>query len=306
MKVATLQFSPVLGDFKANIARANAILEASKPSKLDLIVLPELAFTGYNFSSLEHIEPHLEPTSSGPTTEWATSTAQRYKCYVTVGYPEKTTPDETGTSKNYNALVTVSPAGEITAHYRKSFLYYTDETWAAEGDSSFYNGTLNSLGNVSMGICMDINPYRFTAPWTAYEFATHCVKKQTNLVVLSMAWLTRLLPEELMKEPRQPDMTTVAYWLERFYPFTVEPEGDVTIVFANRTGIEGEPGYVSETGSASLMLEGNQVCYAGSSCVMQIRHGQVHIFDMLGKGEERLLVVDTLQPPKYALQQRAN
>lgn len=297
MKVATLQFSPVLGDFNANITRANTILETHKPTKLDLLVLPELSFTGYNFPNLEAISPYLEPTASGPTTEWAKTTAQRLRCNVTVGYPERTIPDnETdATSKNYNAIVTVSPFGEVLAHYRKSFLYYTDETWASEGDGTFFNGEIPALGSVSMGICMDINPYRFEAPWTAYEFATHCVAKKTDLVVLSMAWLTRLMPAELALEPQQPDMETVAYWLERFFPCTVEPEGDVVLVFANRSGLEGEVGRAIETADGAVLQGGAQVCYAGSSCVMHIQHGQVQIFDMLGKSEERLLVVDTAQ-----------
>ena len=37
----------------------------------------------------------------------------------------------------FNSLVTVSPAGEILAHYRKTHLYYTDETWAKESLEGF-------------------------------------------------------------------------------------------------------------------------------------------------------------------------
>jgi len=37
-------------------------------------------------------------------------------------------------------------------NYRKSFLYYTDETWALEGPG-FYGGVIKDLGNVAMGIC---------------------------------------------------------------------------------------------------------------------------------------------------------
>lgn len=38
-------------------------------------------------------------------------------------------------------------------NYRKTFLYYTDETWALEGPDGFYGGTIPGLGNVAMGIC---------------------------------------------------------------------------------------------------------------------------------------------------------
>lgn len=47
----------------------------------------------------------------------------------------------------------MNPDGETIANYRKSFLYYTDETWALEGPDGFYDGEIEGLGNVAMGIC---------------------------------------------------------------------------------------------------------------------------------------------------------
>lgn len=46
MRIACLQFNPELGRLSENIARANALLEAASPQNIDLLVLPELAFTG--------------------------------------------------------------------------------------------------------------------------------------------------------------------------------------------------------------------------------------------------------------------
>jgi protein N-terminal amidase len=57
------------------------------------------------------------------------------------------------TPEYYNSLVVVDSAGQNVAHYRKSFLYYTDATWAREGQG-FYGGKLGSLGQAAMGICM--------------------------------------------------------------------------------------------------------------------------------------------------------
>jgi protein N-terminal amidase len=96
-----------------------------------------LTFPGYNFKSLEQITPYLELTASGVTWLWAKDTARKYNCYVTVGYPEKTSRVSGSASlQYYNSAVTVSPDGKTVANYRKSFLYYTDETWAAEGPDS--------------------------------------------------------------------------------------------------------------------------------------------------------------------------
>ncbi len=46
MRIACLQFSPVLGDVENNLTRAEAVLAKANPQDLDILVLPELAFTG--------------------------------------------------------------------------------------------------------------------------------------------------------------------------------------------------------------------------------------------------------------------
>lgn len=110
---------------------------------------------GYNFKSLQQISPYLEPTASGITSLWARTTALKYECVVTVGYPEKVdvTPKWPASPEYYNSAITVNPDGETIANYRKSFLYYTDETWALEGPDGFFDGEIEGLGNVAMGIC---------------------------------------------------------------------------------------------------------------------------------------------------------
>ncbi|KAF2128464.1 carbon-nitrogen hydrolase [Dothidotthia symphoricarpi CBS 119687] len=294
MKIACLQFAPEVGKVQENMSRADSILRDTQlPSDLDWLVLPEMAFSGYNFYSLEEIRPYLEPTTSGISTQWAIRVAAYYNCHVTIGYPELTT---TQPPTQYNSTVTVSPQGKILSNYRKSFLYYTDETWASEGpgsfshhhsdpdspDSPFYSGPLGALGNVTLGICMDINPYKFTAPWESYEFANTALTNSTPLICVSMAWLCHLTPEELMRDPTQPDVATVAYWVERFQPI-VEAMGErpVYVVLANRSGME------------------KGVCYAGSSTIAKIEKGNVSLFETAGKSEEKCLVVDLADRPKF-------
>jgi protein N-terminal amidase len=365
MRIATLQFAPKLGAVEQNIQRANTLLSSSRHvqhGQLDLLILPELAFSGYNFPNLEAITPFLEPTAKGISTRWAAETARRLGCYVMVGYPETATAIEGGSKANYNATVTVNPRGDVVGHYRKCFLYYTDETWANEGfkpppeylvtnlgllaqNPPFFCAPIGELNNgrpIGHGICMDINPYRFEAPWAAYEFAMRMITGNVKLVILSMAWLTRLTAEELELESDRPDMETVAYWLERFQPFvtagaqaareaaarkhpaaengrhdprpaTAESE-DIVVVFANRCGTEGSrlasltvPG---PHGGEERVEEGDRVCYAGSSCVMRFQGGSVRMYEkakgevaILGKGEEGVLAVDTELPARILLSQ---
>ncbi|KAK4569775.1 hypothetical protein LTR86_002744 [Recurvomyces mirabilis] len=309
MRIGTLQLAPTLGETEKNIQRANDLI---------IDIQPQLAFTGYNFPNLSAIIPFLEPTTSGITTQWAIATAKRLHCHIIAGYPEIHTNDTTGETNNYNSTVTISPQGDILNNYRKSFLYYTDETWATEGFRStttkapFFSGPLGELGKVGQGICMDINPYRFEAPWSDYEFANSMLQSGVPLVVLSMAWLTRLEPSELAVEPDRPDMETVAYWVERFRPFLEnDSDREIIVVFANRCGVEGNRLGAVEVENGNVVEEGDRVCYAGSSCVMSFGQGQVRMFEkfghevaLLGKGEEGVLVVDTDQPARFVLQQK--
>ena len=304
MKIATLQFDSRIGAVAANFSRAESLLmreeRSNNLSNLDLLVLPELAFTGYNHPSLSAIAPYLEPTASGPSTRWASRTAKRLQCTVAVGYPEAAEDGNYNTIYDakilaeegkvaYNSLVIVDSNGEVVAHYRKSFLYYTDETWAQEGEG-FYAGVLpvgasGQQVKVAAGICMDVNPYRFEAEWTAYEFANHVRERRAKVVVLSMAWLTHLSSEELEAEKMVPDLNTVAYWVERFRPLMHEVTGaeqEVVIVCANRCGTEGTAPRIGD------------VKYAGSSCVMSMKKGQeVRIWDIFGRGQEGVLLIDT-------------
>jgi protein N-terminal amidase len=308
MKIATLQLDSKMHSVEHNMATADRILSSTPPPPdLDLLVLPELAFTGYNYPSYESIKPYLEPTTAGVTTKWAISTAKRLRCHVIAGYPEISTDiDDTVPAssdgiinspihKRYNSTVTVSPTGEILANYRKSFLYYTDESWAAEGDTGFFCDTIGSLGKVALGICMDINPYQFEAPWDKYEFATNAVAGGAKLIVMSMAWLTSLAVEEMALSPDEPAIETVSYWLQRFSPLIEASQagGDVVVVFSNRAGNEKNEVRELTTKTGQVIPLGESVSYAGSSCAMRFSGGRVSILDMMGKGEEGLLVMDT-------------
>ncbi|KAJ5562606.1 Carbon-nitrogen hydrolase [Penicillium sp. DV-2018c] len=284
MRIATLQFAPKLGDVEGNIQRANALLGSSKVVasgierginadllRPDILVLPELALTGYNFPNLKAIKGYAEPAGEGPSASWARETAKRLRCKVCIGYPEierdVENPDQV---TYYNSLLVVDEKGETVANYRKTFLYYTDETWAAEGQvergfhelefaSQVTSSSLESQAQepkriaTSFGICMDINPYKFEAPFDKWEFATRVLDSKSQLVILSMAWLTMLSREELDALKDKPDMDTFNYWLQRFWPLIlkkmrhqVDIDGGkaagspkkIIIVFANRAGEE--------------------------------------------------------------------
>ncbi|OHW91727.1 N-terminal amidase, partial [Colletotrichum incanum] len=279
MRIGCLQFAPQVGDVNNNLNRADAVLSKADPDGLDLLVLPELAFSGYNFKSLQHIAPYLEHSGSGITSLWARTTALKYNCNLVVGYPEKVdvTEDWPASPEYYNAALVVNEDGETIANYRKSFLYYTDETWALEGEEGFYKGRIPGLGRTSIGI----------SPWHAHEFAFHVLESYSNLVILSMAWLTRENAQVFTSTPNEPDMDTLTYWVARLEPLIRKNSNDeIIVVLCNRAGIEDD------------------AVYAGTSAVLGVQNGEVKIYGILGRGEKKLLVVDTNDAPYAKLVHR--
>ncbi|KAI7785355.1 Protein N-terminal amidase [Diaporthe eres] len=157
MRVACLQFEPVSGDVDDNISRADAVLSRINPSVLssiDLLVLPELAFSGTLPSSENGgVERHYEHPDSGVTGLWARTFALKYNCFVVTGYPEKT--DESTGASYYNSALVVDKEGDIIGNHRKCFLHSFDDSWASEG-SCFFDDQILGLGKVVIGLSMDI------------------------------------------------------------------------------------------------------------------------------------------------------
>lgn len=302
--MASLQLNPGIGSVSANIARADKLVQKLVLSKhkIDVLVLPELAFTGYNFSSRKAIEPYLEPSpvllndasgangssastmsqDEGPTAQWAKATSRRLGCHTLVGYPEI----EHSSNRIYNSALFTSPQGDILFNYRKRFLYSADEVWGASegpdgqnGPSEFPSyGPFKSLANgkikLQVGICMDLNPYKFEAPFQAFEFASAAANNDVSLILSPMAWLHPEspniqeggVPKETLEENLRksldingikPELSTVNYWLMRLIPiFSPKPTKNIGLVTCNRWGSEPD-------------LKGS-VYYAGSSSIFQI------------------------------------
>lgn len=64
-----------------------------QPGGVDLLVLPEMALSGYVFNSPSSILPYLEQPRIGPTSLLARDLATRLKCHVVAGYPEAANTD---------------------------------------------------------------------------------------------------------------------------------------------------------------------------------------------------------------------
>ncbi|QLL34591.1 hypothetical protein HG536_0G04530 [Torulaspora globosa] len=210
LRIAIVQLNPQIGQVKQNIERAWELVHKlkdsiSKERAPDLVLFPELALTGYNFLSREHILPYTSAKNDGPSIDLAKEVSRLFKCYTVIGYPERV--DQGPEPILYNSAAVTDPTGKQIFNYRKSFLYYTDDDWGCQenplGFQSFPLHFKNRARNVSedsseledvtlrtsIGICMDLSPYKFEAPFYDFEFATYNVDQRNELIICPMAWL---------------------------------------------------------------------------------------------------------------------
>ncbi|OZJ03076.1 hypothetical protein BZG36_04608 [Bifiguratus adelaidae] len=184
MKLACCQFAPVRGQVLLNQEKVDKLLAKYDPGDIDVLVLPEMAFSGYVFKSLNDIMPLLEDAETGPTCMWAKRQAKRLHCFVQVGFPQVII--EGADTGYFNAVVVVDRQGKLIKTYQKHFLYETDENWAQEGPG-FSTYDIEGV-KVAPAICMDINPKGFK-DFYAFEFANFHVKEESQMILCSMNWI---------------------------------------------------------------------------------------------------------------------
>lgn len=245
--LAAIQLGSKLGKVAENMVVAESLLQkiTSRPA---VAVLPELALTGYAFESPKAIRPYLE-TQNGVSTQWARQMAEKYDLHVCIGYPE-TTP--TGTI--YNAASLCSSKGNQLLNYRKTHLYETDRQWGCSVSPQGFiaGGPWPDFPiRTQIGICMDLNPFEFTAPWEAFEFARSVVANKSQLVLFPTAWLAESSTGDKL------DAGLVDYWRARI-------PVDVPIAIANRTGSDGNTIY---GGSSTIFYKNDSFSVAGEGIV---------------------------------------
>ncbi|CAJ1327887.1 unnamed protein product [Effrenium voratum] len=280
LRVACLQVNPVHGKVAENRARAREMLERRQKELqgVQLLVLPEMAFTGYHWRSKEHISEVVE-TSKGPTSQWCKEVAKMLRCVVCCGLPLSYR------RRLVNSMLVVGPKGTFVTRVDKVHLYESDKTWAEPGKSFKSLERVEGLpiAPVGFGICMDINPLDFKNPPEMFEFANFHREKGSRLLIFTSAWCKNHPDDspEAFRAMSDQDLSreTLNTWLRRLGPLHGR---EVYFVCANRVGREP-----LELLGRNTELQ-NQFC--GTSCVISLRDQQV--LEQLSASEEGLLIAD--------------
>jgi predicted amidohydrolase len=222
-RVAAIQYEPTLGEKEKNVCDLLRLVEEAAKHEARLIVLPEMATTGYCWESRAEIAPHVEPIP-GPTTARFQQLATEYACFIALGLAEV---DPT-TNVYYNTLVLLGPEGLIGT-YRKVHSYISEPRWARDGDLGIpvWN---TPLGRLSGLICMDA--MYFEAPRIP---ALH----DADVLLFPTNWLDEKCPS--------------SWWMARAF------ENGVYLIAANRYG--KERGVQFSGGSCILNPDGSIQAY---------------------------------------------
>jgi predicted amidohydrolase len=143
--IAVLQFEPFRKNVDKNIRKIKELLAGVKA---DLVVLPELANSGYLYETPQDLATFCENKSGdGLFLEALIEQSKMTSGVIITGYAEKEG------NRLYNSAAALSPEGPI-ANYRKTHLYDREKTLFQPGDSGF---SIFEWKGVSIGmmICFD-------------------------------------------------------------------------------------------------------------------------------------------------------
>jgi predicted amidohydrolase len=127
MRVGFFQFTPRFGEVSHNLDR---VVDTLGKADADLMVLPELCASGYQFVSQQEAITLSESVPDGPTTQRLIDLAKRRRMVIVAGLPERS-----GTTC-YNSAVIVGPTGFIGC-YRKTHLFFEETLFFATGYTGF-------------------------------------------------------------------------------------------------------------------------------------------------------------------------
>lgn len=201
VEIGFVQFAPVLGNVRATIDKIDKL--SAHCIGADLLVLPELCNSGYNFESEEQAWVTSEEIGNGVFLQYLESLCLRLGCHIVSGLNERQG------SRLYNSAILVGPQGYV-GRYRKLHLFMNEKDFFEPGDVGLPVFDIGPC-RIGMLVCFD---WIFPEAWRVLALkGADIICHPANLVLPDLA--QRAVPIHALTN--------------RFY-----------VVTANRIGSEGE------------------------------------------------------------------
>lgn len=172
LRVACLQMRPNVGEKSVNLANSEQLIREAASAGAQLIVLPELANSGYMFKTRDEAFELSEAVPGGETSELWESLANLLNVTIVAGICER------DGSALYNSAVTIGPNGYIGT-YRKVHLWGKEALFFESGNLGFPVFT-TGVGRIASFICYDC--------WFAEAFRC-CALKGADILCVPTNWV---------------------------------------------------------------------------------------------------------------------
>ena len=223
-RIGYYQFCPLFGEKEKNLAR---VTEALDRADADVVVLPELPFTGYGFRDRDELLRLGDDPENSFIVERLTQLCSRRGFHLVTGFAERRG------ERCFNSALLIGPEGLVQV-YRKLHLFDGEKEIFDAGDLPL--AVVEARGiRIGMMVCFD---------WIYPEVARTLALKGADLIC-HPANLVLAFCQEAMK--------------------TRCIENSVFAVTANRTGLEKRPaGELRFTGLSQIVApDGSILCRSG-------------------------------------------
>lgn len=222
MKLSTIQFAPSLGNQNRTITALEPLLASASES--DLVVLPELANSGYNFSGTDQAFQLAENPYKSPFVDFIADQCAKHDYSVVTGF------NELAGDQIFNSALLIDKNG-VVGKYRKIHLFWNEKDYFSPGDAK---PELYEVKGAKVGIliCFD---------WLFPELWTGLAKKGADIICH---------PSNLVLPGKAQKAIPVWAMTNRIFVAT-----------ANRIGTEGE---LTFTGNSIIAAPSGDVIAAAS------------------------------------------
>jgi predicted amidohydrolase len=201
MKAGFLQMEPKLGQGPQNALRARELI--GDADKMDLIVLPELANSGYNFKNPKTAMEYSEDVERSHFIDILQKVCADKNCHIVTGFNER------DGDKIYNSALLINEKG-VVGKYRKIHLFMNEKDYFTPGDEP--PKVFEILGwRIGIAVCFD---------WAFPELWRSLGLKGADIVAH---------PANFILEEYAKNAVPIHAMLNRYY-----------VITANRIGIEDD------------------------------------------------------------------
>jgi 5-aminopentanamidase len=193
VKVAVVQFNPILGDNQYNLEKTKHFIEEASSHGAKLIVFPECSLTGYCFDSKEEAQKYALRLDDDWVSQ-LTDTSTKADAVVIVGLVEESIEQKTNGNmppKLYNSLLVIGSQGVI-GRYRKAHLPELGVDRFVEKGMDNFQVIDTPIGKIGPLICYDVR-FPEQARILALQGADILVHI-TNIPITAKAQVDYLLP----------------------------------------------------------------------------------------------------------------